>query len=143
MMTLVLSAEYTRENSVVYDSTTALSWQDDGDTNAIALTWKESLTYCTTLSLTGLNDWRTPNINELMSIVDYTNLNRSTVPQALNTIFTSGRESRNWSSTTTYDYDPNLSYTHDAYYVYFKYGYRDTTSTSNNYSVRCVRGGKN
>ena len=136
-----LQAEYIRENSVVYDSSTALYWQDNGDVNSTSLTWIESLNYCESLTFNGQNDWHLPNINELMSIVDYTNLSRSIVPQALHNTFRSGRESEQWTSTTTADYDSNLSWTQDAWYVFFKYGYRTSDRTSSEHDARCVRGG--
>ena len=133
---------YIRENGVVYDSSTAKSWQDDGDINSISLTWLESLNYCHALQLNGKSDWRLPNMNELHSIVDYKNQNRGTVPQAIDPIFLTGRESKFWSSTTSADYDHNLSYTQDAMYINFKYGDDRSDGISKTFTARCIRDGK-
>jgi len=87
-------------NEVVIDSTNSLMWQDDteaGDGSNADL-WGNAITYCESLQLGGYSDWRLPNINELRSLVDYSEINYT------NAIFTNvdGFNSY-WSSTTVQD----------------------------------------
>jgi hypothetical protein len=56
-------------NNTVTDLSTGLMWQQvpQGD----GTTWEESLNYSENLNHGGYNDWRLPNINELISITDF------------------------------------------------------------------------
>ena len=56
------------EGKVILDAGTNLYWQKDP---AQADTWKEALSYCENLEYAGFDDWRLPNKNELLSLVDY------------------------------------------------------------------------
>ncbi len=56
------------EGNVIFDAGTNLYWQKD---SAQADTWKEALSYCENLEYAGYDDWRLPNKNELLSLVDY------------------------------------------------------------------------
>jgi hypothetical protein len=68
-------------DGTVTDHCTGLMWQKDtADTNADgqvpndrsdALPWCEALNYCENLSFAGHDDWRLPNVRELLSIYDY------------------------------------------------------------------------
>jgi hypothetical protein len=49
------------------DNRTGLMWQDDKTSK---MTHQKAVEYCKNLS--GYNDWRLPNVDELKSIVDYT-----------------------------------------------------------------------
>lgn len=63
------------EGQTVVDTTTGLIWQDDSTVSADdadTKEWGEAITACDDLSLDGYDDWRLPNINELLSIADYT-----------------------------------------------------------------------
>ncbi len=53
---------------LVVDSCTGLTWQK---TTTSPRTWVEALIFARNLELGGFNDWRLPNINELLSLVDY------------------------------------------------------------------------
>ncbi len=52
---------------VVFDSSTNLIWQKEYAENK---TWEEALSYCENLEYAGKGDWRLPNKNELMTLVD-------------------------------------------------------------------------
>ena len=52
----------------VTDAVTSLTWQK---TPVGPMTWQEALIYAEGLTLPGYDDWRLPNVNELLSIVDY------------------------------------------------------------------------
>ena len=55
-------------DEVVTDPVTGLVWQKDyvfkGD-------WKQALNYCESLVYAGYSDWRLPNRNEILSLIDY------------------------------------------------------------------------
>jgi hypothetical protein len=57
-------------DGTVTDSETGLMWQQLS-ADAGTMTWQEALAYCEELSLAGYTDWRLPNLNELISIVDF------------------------------------------------------------------------
>ena len=56
---------------MILDSNTNLFWQKEPVKKA---TWKEALDYCENLDYAGKSDWRLPNKNELLSLVDYSKL---------------------------------------------------------------------
>ena len=62
----VHSADY----HTVTDLATGLVWQDDAGVEAATFTWLEALDYCSNLALDGNENWRLPNINEFLTIVD-------------------------------------------------------------------------
>lgn len=80
----------------------------------------------------GKSDWRTPNIQELHSIVEYGTYN----PAINSTIFPSTPSSDFWSGSP---YALNSSI---AWHVYFGAGSSDRSLRSYSYSVRLVRGGQ-
>ncbi|MBO4711399.1 DUF1566 domain-containing protein, partial [bacterium] len=55
-------------HEVVSDSSTNLLWQKGSKS---VKNWKEALAYCQNLEYAGYSDWRLPNKNELITIVDY------------------------------------------------------------------------
>ncbi len=118
---------------IVTDTATGLQWQDNEIVNTTARTWIDAIDYCeNTLALGNYSDWRSPNINELLSIVEY-----SQYDQAIYSVFVNKLSFRYWSSTTLAD-DTRL-----AWIVQFTDG-----SSAGNYSkssdsyVRCVRDGQ-
>ncbi|MBP5435410.1 DUF1566 domain-containing protein [bacterium] len=56
---------------MILDSSTNLFWQKEPVKKA---TWKEALKYCEDSTYAGHNDWRLPNKNELLSLVDYSKI---------------------------------------------------------------------
>ncbi len=56
------------EGKVILDAGTNLYWQKD---SALINSWKEALSYCENLEYAGYDDWRLPNKNELLSLIDY------------------------------------------------------------------------
>ena len=55
-------------DTAVLDSSTNLVWKKD---SVIKTSWKEALEYCESLDYAGYTDWRLPNRNELLSLLDY------------------------------------------------------------------------
>ena len=58
-------------DEMVFDSSTNLYWQKD---SGKAETWKEALNYCENLEYAGFSDWRLPNKNELVTLIDYSKI---------------------------------------------------------------------
>ncbi len=79
-------------NGIVIDYQSRLVWQDDS--NPSKKTWTDAITYCENLSLAGASDWRLPNINELLSVVDFQNSNAVYI-----NVFNYNPDNA-WSSTT-------------------------------------------
>jgi len=133
-MSLLMYADFSRNNSgIVDDSTTGLAWQDEYTDNGGKIkraTWQDAIIYCHELSLGGKNDWRLPNIRELKSIVDTTKYN-----SAINSVFTNVSSSNYWSATTL------ASDSSNAWNVSFSYGDDYWNSKTDEYYIRCVRGG--
>ena len=116
-------------NDIVRDSDTRLEWQDDAVGGTID--WTAAINQCESLTLGGHSDWRLPNVNELRSLVD-----RSQVNPAIVTGFTNTSSNNNWSSTT---YESNKL---NAWYVNFSVGNVNYSNKGTNYYVRCVRDGQ-
>ncbi len=115
------------------DSITGLQWQDDIYAQILDTNWTNAIDFCENeLKLGGYDDWRLPNINELLTIVDYT---RDT--PALDDEFTRYVYGYFWSSTSGY------SSFDRAWCANFRYGNIPLDSLkSETYYVRCVRGGQ-
>jgi pimeloyl-ACP methyl ester carboxylesterase len=63
-------------DGTIIDNDTCLQWEratldKDADGEADQMTWEEALVAAESLGLAGKTDWRLPNVNELISIVDY------------------------------------------------------------------------
>ena len=109
-----------------YDPTT-----DRCENSLLTYTWQQALAECENLEFAGYNDWRLPNRNELMSIVDYSKV----VPSVDTTYFPDipSRHADYWSSTTdTYA-------RHAAWRVNFNDGNIYSDNKRNNHYVRAVR----
>jgi hypothetical protein len=124
------NADFTKSGDIITDNTTGLQWQDDTTAASIYLTWQGAIDHCEAFTLGGYTDWRLPNKNELLSIVDLSRWN-----PAINNTFQNTDSNGYWSATN------NASYTYYAWVVNFYHG--DITVTVKGYSayVRCVRAG--
>ena len=106
-----------------------LIWQDDKAVKTTKLNWEDAQEYCADLDLAGKSDWRLPDYDELLSLVDYTKSNPSIVNG-----FDNVASYYYWSSS------PYVSYDSNAWYVFFLSGSTDRSDKSDKYYVRCVRG---
>ncbi len=115
-------------DGTVKDNGTGLTWQKQD--NGATMTWAAGLQYCAnnTAALPG-SGWRLPNINELLSLVDY-----ARAAPTINSVFTSTQSNSYWAATT---YQGGTYY---AWYVVFSYGYASYNNKTPSYYVRCVRG---
>ena len=131
-------------DGTISDLATGLMWQK-GESGT--MTWEEALAYCENLSLANHDDWRLPNIKELVSILDHgvvsgsPTINSTFFPGVI-TGFYSGSY---WSSTTDSDFNNTHTSDPDQYGFYWKYyvdfttGYTSGNSKTITYSVRAVR----
>ena len=126
---LNLWADFSKVGNIVTDSSTKLQWQDDAVGST--MTWQSAIDHCEALVLDTHEDWRLPNKNELISIVDYSKNNSSIDSHFQNII-----SSYYWSSTSY------ARYTNNAWYVYFGNGYTYYNNKNDSNYVRCVRAGQ-
>jgi hypothetical protein len=125
------------EEGTVTDNGTGLMWITDPSAISspdfnLTMTWEAAITNCEVLVYAGHSDWRLPNINELITIVNWGAISPAMyIGYFANTTF-----DYYWSSTTC------ASDTNSAWRVYF--GVADVLGVSKtaSYHVRPVRGGK-
>lgn len=118
-----------RSRNVVIDSKLNLMWQDDSAVKIVRINWNDAKKYCENLSLAGFDDWRLPNYNTLISIVDYDRYQPAIIPSFKNVNILDYY----WSSNRFV-----VEKTH-AWYVYFYNGRTYVDPKSNENFVRCVR----
>ncbi|HCL58084.1 MAG TPA: hypothetical protein DHW82_13910 [Spirochaetia bacterium] len=128
-------------NGTIKDNGTSLVWQkcSAGQTNdafcsgtVSAMNWQSALAYCEMLSLGGREDWRLPNLKELLSLVDYTKYNPAIDgTKFINTPISAWYWSSSHGSSTHVMLIDNLD------------GATQGWEITGNYQVRCVAGGLN
>jgi len=131
-------------DGTVTDRATGLMWVKDPINNPgapfnVQVLWPAALTNCEGLTFAGYSDWRLPNINELLSIVNYGNvypaIGEETVGDSgTGAPFINTQSDDYWASTTDIE---DFEY---AWYVDFNYGtgYLAVKTTISSY-VRPVR----
>ncbi|SFV65850.1 Chitinase [hydrothermal vent metagenome] len=120
------SLNYSDNGATVSDGVFTITWQDDGDTDNNAQTWKEAKAYCASLSLGG--SWRLPTRQELSSLVHYANYN-----PAIDGSFDSTANASYWTLSTSDKTDKS------AWIVNFAYGTESTSSKTSSHYTRCVK----
>jgi hypothetical protein len=116
-------------DGTVEDRCTGLVWQQE--TAPDFYSWEQALQYCDILKLGGEDDWRLPNVLELLSIQDYSRVGPSHDP-----VFGPlGSLGWYWTSSTAQDL-PSF-----AWIVSFGVGLAKGWPKPDAYHVRAVRGG--
>ena len=118
--------EENAEKGTVFDHSTNLMWQKNSVSDK---SWKEALAYCENLNYAGYGDWRLPNKNELITLLDYSQTEGpfSQFP---------GMTGENlWSSTFETFYGGSQG----AYYINTQNGVVTKEAAEIPFSVRCVR----
>ena len=120
-------------NGTITDNRTGLMWVKDGLSAPGAdsgLSWEDAGKYCQDLTFAAYTDWYLPNVRELMSIVNYQNINPT-----IDTGYFTTWNGPYWTSTTY------MSGTGSAWKVYFNDGSVVATPKANGNFIRCVRVG--
>jgi len=116
------------QTRTVSDNETGLMWQDDLSAKEVKLSWNGAKKYCIALTNSNYSDWRLPDYNELLGIVDY-----SRTKPAIKNIFINTAFSGYWSSNS------DVSSSTKAWYVLFSSGDTYSYHKSDLNHVRCVR----
>ena len=132
----LLAGRYIRHSSAmtVLDTKTYLIWQDNTDVKTQERTYIDTLTYCHDLNISGYADWRVPNVNELLTISDYSRENPS-----INSKFSNVNTEDDvvyWSSTPIKGYDDYV------WAIDFKDADDSLELNTHTNCVRCVRTNK-
>ncbi len=106
-----------------------LEWQTDDPGEMV---WQVAMDYCQNLTFDSKADWRLPNVDELQTILDRSKF----YPATDKTMFPHIHSTYYWSSTT-YAYNTDF-----AWYVNFSHGLVGRYGKSDNFYIRCVRGGQ-
>ena len=119
--------DFTDNNDgTVTDTRSGLMWAKFRVANGQS--WATALQTCANLTLAGYSDWRLPNVNEFLSIID---TQRSS--PAIYSVFPEANPSDTyWTST------PQAN-TSSRYYVSISSGLITSAANSGGRSVRCVR----
>jgi len=112
---------------VVTDTVTGLMWQYNYATD---IDWKGALAQCATLEYGNHADWRLPNRNELMSLVNYAGFSPASDFPNMPPVEDIGTH---WSSTSVSN---ESKY---AWGVWYVYGFVSQNQKNNLFVVRCVR----
>jgi len=87
--------------------------------------WNDAIEFCKNLEEGNLTGWRLPTIQELISLINFTEINPASDRNLKSAFY--------WSST------PYAYYTARAWLVYFYNGSVNDSNKSNSYYVRAVR----
>ncbi|MEZ4528896.1 MAG: DUF1566 domain-containing protein [Desulfobacterales bacterium] len=116
-------------DGTITDIRNGLMWQQN---TGGSMTWKDSLSYCESLTLAEYSDWRLPNREELRSLTDYKRYD----PAIDLSVFPDTSSSFYWTSSSCDRYRDN------SWDMDFYGGYDSSSIKSENRYVRSVRGGQ-
>jgi hypothetical protein len=124
---------------VTYDYNTGLMWvrdgnESDGCNGGSTITWEDAKSHCESCTLASYDDWRLPNVYELIMICKLEN--SIGAPYIDTTYFPSTAGAYYWGSST------HTTIVGQALGVDFAYGVVSGAVKTSSYRVRCVRGGQ-
>ncbi len=123
----IKKAKLEKYKDVIYLSS-GLMWQDDKNNTELKMNVLEATRYCRNLIHATKKDWRLPEYNEVIQLVNYYRYEPSVLDEIEYIL-----PQRYWSrSNDITDYSAN-------WYVDFKYGETGVAIRTNRYNVRCVR----
>nr|WP_252737897.1 DUF1566 domain-containing protein [Marinobacter salexigens] len=121
---------------VVVDKDNGLMWQDAPENALTKRDWAASIHHCEATTFAGFDDWRMPNINELLYVLPnnvFQHQSELVFPPGTHWTYQASFRQPYWSSTTNYQEDTqawaieSLSFNSERF------------SKSDQYYVRCVR----
>ena len=121
---------------VVVDNDNGLMWQDSPENAATKLDWEASIRHCEASSHAGFDDWRLPNINELLYVLPnnvFEHQSRLSIPPGEYWNHDAPFRQPYWSSTTNYKEDTQ------AWAIESVSFNSERFSKTDQYHVRCVR----
>ncbi len=121
-------ADAKQTGNLVKDERNAIYWEDTQASKVTSEDWDDAVLYCDKLVLDGIEKWRLPTFDELLSIVDY-----KLVRPAINPLFSYTNEGTYWTST---DFSPTPA---RAWTIDFRTGETYYNYKTTNHTVRCVK----
>ncbi len=118
------------DKGIVIDRKLGLIWEDSMAAKSSSKDWDGAKKYCQDLTLAGKDDWRLPNYDELIGIVNY----KKQIP-VISSAFKNVSPTYYWSSEIVHS-NNSLAWT-----INLKYGNSHYYPQTRKDSVRCVRGG--
>jgi hypothetical protein len=121
--------------NIVLDDATHLMWTKEADGPG---DWQAALAGCEGLNLDGYDDWRLPDRNELMTLLDLTVQPGPTYAECIDTSFFSEavESDEYWTSSSFVD-DPGYAWRIN--FAAMSPGAWEATKTTDTYNYRCVR----
>ena len=126
---IIVSVSLSLASDVFTDSKTGLMWQDNSAAKYAQKDWQGAMAFCSQLHLAGHDDWRLPNIKELIQILS-TKPRDGGMRKGFNYVGGSGYY---WSSSV---HESNEEF---AWMMNFKRGYEYNNYKTYERHVRCVR----
>lgn len=122
--------------AAVRDNNTGLVWEQSPATMA---TWTDARTQCVEKSVGGTRGWRLPSVVELMSLIDPSLINPSSlIPPIAPGVFTGVQSATYWSATANADVSPSA--TSAKLLLNFNDGTVSPLAKGNTTNAWCVRG---
>jgi|GEM_PF-818862 len=130
----IVSLDRNESDQVVIDKDNGLMWQDSADNASLTLGWLDSIDYCETSQHAGYDNWRLPNINELLYILPNPVFQYQTsLPEDIHWNYLAPERNPYWSSTT------NITDEEQAWAIESIGFNSERFDKLDQYHVRCVR----
>ena len=129
ILLILICASLSLSSDVFSDSKTGLMWQDNSAAKYVQKDWHGAMLFCKQLQLGGYDDWRLPNIKELIQILSLKPRDGG-MKKGFHYLGASGYY---WSSSVD---DSNEEF---AWMMNFKRGYEYINYKTYERHIRCVR----
>lgn len=129
---LLFSANLTKSGDYVIDDTHKLMWQDSKENVKVRLTHEKAIEYCDKLSANGFSDWKLPNNQEYIYIIDKSRIKKEIM---LDKSFRYVIKDDYWTSDRTW----LRNFGRYAYFIFIKSGSIYYQNRAYEKFVRCVR----
>jgi len=126
---IMMSVSLSFASDVFIDNKTGLMWQDNSAAKYVQKDWNGAMSFCSQLQLGGHDDWRLPNIKELIQILSLKPRDGG-MRKGFNYLGGSGYY---WSSSV---HESNEEF---AWMMNFKRGYEYVNYKTYERHIRCVR----